>query len=158
MAAKPRTRHGLHALKVAVKTRDVAALDRRCAGAKALLQWRLELLTALGGEENVTPQKRVLVDAIVRSKLYLDHVDSFLMTQPSLVNKKRRAVLPILLQREQLVASLSRLLSQIGLERQEGRIKTLAEYIREHDAKQIDGEAEPEADPEPGQPEFPGPT
>jgi len=49
--------------------------------------------------------------------LYVDHCDAFLMEQPSLILKRRKTVLPILLQRQQLADSLARTLSLLGLER-----------------------------------------
>jgi hypothetical protein len=135
MTAGKRNRHGHRALMVAIKTRDLRALDRRCAGYKALTEWKSEMIEALGGEANLTPQKKVIVDAIVRSKLFLDSLDAFLLSQKSVVNARRRAVLPALMQRQTLVDGLSRLLRDVGLERAQKRIPTIAEYVAEHDAK-----------------------
>ena len=53
--------HGLPALKAKVKLRGLHAIDRRTAAARALLAWRDELITALGGLETVTPQEMALV-------------------------------------------------------------------------------------------------
>jgi hypothetical protein len=46
--------------------------------------------------------------------LYLDSVDAWLLEQRSLVNARRRAVLPVVLQRQQLADALARYLSQLG--------------------------------------------
>jgi len=43
----------------------------------------------------VSAQKRALVDLAVRTRLYVDHCDAFLMEQPSLILKRRKTVLPI---------------------------------------------------------------
>ncbi len=134
MAIK-RTRHGLVALKARVAVRGLHAIDMRTAAAQALVAWRNELLAALGGVENVSPQKMVLVDAVTRTRLYIDHVDGFLMSQPSLLNKRKKALLPVLRERQQLVDSLSRLLAQIGLERIPRPIPSLEAYIAEKAAK-----------------------
>ena len=64
-----------------------------------------------------------------RTRLYVEHLGFFLMEQESLVNKKRKAVLPVLRERQQLVDSLSRILGQLGLERRAKRVPSLPEYI-----------------------------
>ena len=139
--ADKRNRHGQRALMVAIKTRDLRALDRRCVGFKALMEWKSELVTALGGPENVSPQKMSLLDLIVRSKLYLDNLDAWLLTQRSLVNGRKRAVLPALMQRQTLVDGLARLLSQIGLERQARPVPKLDEFIADFDRQKAKEQA-----------------
>lgn len=112
-----KSRHGLNALRNRVEIRGFRVVDRRSAAAKGLFGWRAALMKDLGGEENISAQKRALVDLAVRTRLYVDHVDAFLMEQPSLINKKRRTAFPILLQRQQLADSLARTLAQLGLNR-----------------------------------------
>jgi hypothetical protein len=114
-----RSRHGLTALKSAVKCRGLSAIDTRTRAARSLMQWRSELLRDLGGEENLSAQRIALVDTAVRSKLFIDHVDAFLLEQKSLVNRRARSVLPVLHERQTLVDSLVRLLGQLGLNRVE---------------------------------------
>jgi hypothetical protein len=116
-ARKSDSRHGFHRLVVAIKTKDLRALDRRCAGAKALMQWKNELVSALGGADAISPQKAVLVDAIVRGKLFIDNIDVFLLEQKSLVNRRSKKAIPLLAQRQTLVDGLLRLLTAIGLDR-----------------------------------------
>jgi hypothetical protein len=132
--ADRRTRHGLTALKARVTVRGLHAVDMRTAAAQGLIAWRNELLTALGGPENVSPQKMAVVDAVTRTRLYIDHADAWLMSQTSLVNGRKKSLVPVLKERQVLVDSLSRLLGQLGLERQQRPIKTLAEHIAEHDS------------------------
>ena len=119
---RPYSRHGLHPLKRRVQVRGLATLDRRSVAARALLEWRTELIAALGGIEDVSPQQIALVELATRTRLYVDHLDAFLMEQRSLVNAKRKTILPVLRERQQLADSLARLLVQLGLERQ---VKTL---------------------------------
>jgi hypothetical protein len=45
----------------------------------------------------VTAQQRALVEVITRTKLYVDHLDAFLMQQRSLINKRKKTALPVLL-------------------------------------------------------------
>jgi len=151
--SESRTRHGLNALKARVTVRGLQAIDMRTAAAQGLIAWRNELLAALGGPENVSPQKMAVVDAVTRTRLYIDHADAWLMSQESLVNRRKKSLVPVLKERQVLVDSLSRLLSQLGLERQQRPIKSLAEYIAERETKrngpdveeaaEIDRNAEP---------------
>jgi len=137
--AEKRTRHGLNALKVAVKVRGLAAIDKRTAAGQALVNWRQELLRDLGGEDSVSAQRRALVDMAVRTRLYIDHVDAWLMEQRSLLNRRKKAILPVLRERQILVDSLSRLLSQIGLERRAKPVEDLQTYLRR---REREGEAQ----------------
>ena len=114
MKRRPYSRSGLHTLKRLVKTHGLNALDHRSAPVRALWGWRSELLAALGGERVVTPQQEAIVDLAVRTRLYVDHVDAFLIGQRSLINKKRKAVLPVLRERQTLADGLARLLGQRG--------------------------------------------
>lgn len=124
-----RKTHGLHALKA----RSWRQIDRRSAGFRAVMQWKNELLRDLGGAESVSAQQMALLELIVRSRLFLDHVDCWLLEQASLaslVNKRRKSIIPALKERQALVDSLARLLGQLGLKRVAKSIPALAEYVR----------------------------
>jgi hypothetical protein len=116
-ARRPYNRHGLQPLKVRVKVRGLGAIDRRTAVARALPTWRSELVQDLGGPDGVSAQKRALLDLAYQTKLLLDSVDAWLLEQPTLINARRRTVLPVVLQRQQLADALSRYLQALGLER-----------------------------------------
>ena len=128
-APRSYSRHGLHVVKAQVKVRGLAAIDMRTAAAQALFGWRNDLLTDLGGEGNVSAQQLALVEMAVRTRLYVEHLDFFLMGQESLVNRKKKAVLPVLRERQQLVDSLARILGQLGLERRAKPVPALSEYL-----------------------------
>src|SRR5262245_15964660 len=85
-----RTRTGLRALKSRVTVRGLAAIDRRTAAARTLLDFRRDLLDDLGGEPHISAARLALVDVAVRTRLHLDHVDAFLMEQSSLIVKRAR--------------------------------------------------------------------
>lgn len=119
---KPKTepapnRHGLHSLRRRVALKGLDALDRRSQGARELIAWRGALVRDLGGESMLTEQKKAIVELVCRTRLLLDHADSFLFGLESVILKKRKAFVPLVAQRQQLVDSLARLLSQLGLER-----------------------------------------
>jgi hypothetical protein len=97
---------------------------------KALVRWRLELVQDLGGEDNISTQQAALIELCVRSKLMVDTIDSWILSQDSLVNKSKRAVIPVVVQRQQLADGLARYLSMLGLERKV-KTKTLDEILDE---------------------------
>jgi len=71
-ARRTYSRHGLNALKAQVKVRGLAAIDKRTVADQALIGWRSELLTDLGGEEIVSAQQMALVEMAFRTRLYVD--------------------------------------------------------------------------------------
>jgi hypothetical protein len=92
-----------------VKLRGFRAIDRRTVVAREALAFRSELVAALGGEADLSPQRRRLVDMTARAALLLDHVDGWLVGQRSLVNPRATALLPVLVQRQALADHLARL-------------------------------------------------
>jgi hypothetical protein len=111
-----RSRSGLSALRTRVRVRGLQAIDRRTVAARALLGWRDDLIDALGGEQAVSPQQRALVDLAVRTRLYVESVDAWIVQQPSLVHARRRSILPVVRERQALADSLARLLGRLGPE------------------------------------------
>lgn len=150
MTEPKQTRHGLHTLMRRVNARGIRALDGRTVAVKAVVAWKTALLADLGGEANVSTQRLAIVDAAVRTKLFLDHVDCFLMEQESLVNRKKKSVIPALKERQVLVDCLSRLLAQLGLQRAPRPVPSLTEYLESKRREKSDAEPiEVEVDAEP---------
>jgi hypothetical protein len=103
------------------------ALDGRSSLSYALKKWRRELVNDLGGDDNISTQQAALVDLTVKSKLLLDSIDAWLLTQPTLINKRKKS---LLLQRQTLADGLARYLAQLGLERRHNT-KTLDDILNE---------------------------
>jgi hypothetical protein len=126
-----RVRHK-HGFTVALKTRfrtDLGKIDMRTEVGRRLKEWRESLIADLGGPDAVSTQQEVLVELAVKNKLLLDSLDGWLLQQDSLVNQRRRAVYPIVLQRQTVADSLARLMGQLGLERRAKPIANLADYL-----------------------------
>lgn len=128
---RPYTKHGLVKLKRTVKVLGGRVIDMRTTLGKELAHWRGELIADLGGPETVSTQQQAVVELAVRTKLMLDSIDAWLLTQPSLVNATRRVVLPVVLQRQQLADGLARYLTQLGLERRAKKATDLKTYLAE---------------------------
>ena len=128
---KPRTysRHGLSKLKRGIYGLDMKQLDRRYRIGRALGEWRDLLVADLGGKDMVSTQQEALVDLCVRSKLMLDSIDNWILQQPRLVNIRKRALLPVVRERQQLADGFARYLQQLGLERKAKDLPNLAEQL-----------------------------
>jgi hypothetical protein len=148
-------KHGLIPLKRAVGVLGSRTIDRRTAIGKALAAWRTELLADLGGIENVTTQELALVEEAVKTKLILDSIDAWLLSQPSLINKRTRSVLPVVRDRQALVATLRGLLGDLGLGRRTRAIPALGEYLAQRATEPLvpDGQSSREKIPRRHDPE-----
>jgi len=113
---RPRT-HGITALRRSVEGLGNRVVSRRYKVGRALWKWRTELLADLGGIESVSTQELALVEEAVKTKLMLDSVDAWLLTQPTLINKRTRGVVAAVRDRQALVATLRGLLGDLGLKR-----------------------------------------
>jgi hypothetical protein len=111
---------------------------------RTMRDWKLDLMIDLGGEQGLSTQERALVDVTVRTKVLLDQVDMWLLSQPRLISR-RKGLNPIVLQRGALLASLRGLLSDLGIKRRARDVESLADYLtrREHERAAPNTAAEP---------------
>jgi hypothetical protein len=116
--------HGLTILKRAVNGLGNRAIDKRTTTGRELARWRNDLINDLGEQDAISTQQMALIDLAVKSKLLLDSVDMWLLVQPSLINVRKRTLLPVVIQRQALADALARYLSQLGLKR--GRENVIA--------------------------------
>jgi hypothetical protein len=144
----PRTysHHGLTTLRTALDVAGKRLQSRRYKLGRALWQWRSELVADLGGAEAISTQQATVIDLAVKTKLLLDSIDAWLLQQPTLINKRKRAVLPVVRERQQLADALARYMAQLGLERKAKPTKDLTSYLREKYAHQPSA-APPEMNP-----------
>jgi hypothetical protein len=127
-----RENHGLHSLRRAIQARGMTSLDKRTTTSRAMVAFRTSLVNALGGPQHISPQRETLVDAITRTKLFIDSLDVWLISQGDhIINKRKRQCIAVLRERQSLVDSMARLLSMVGLDRVEPEIN-LQDYVREH--------------------------
>jgi hypothetical protein len=132
---------GLGALKSAVRVLGNRAVDRRTTVGKTLSGWRDELIADLGGDNGISTQQRALVDLVVRTKLMLDSIDAWLLKQPSLVNARKRSLLPVVRERTQLADAIARYLAALGLERRAKPVTPLHEYLANRAQRTPEGES-----------------
>ena len=123
------SKHGLYAMKQSIKTLGNRTVDQRTAVGKALAEWRADLLHDLGGETSVSTQEMALVHEAVTTKLILDSINTWLLSQHSLINKRTRAVIAVVRDRNTLVTTLRGLLGDLGLSRRSKTVTDLTTYV-----------------------------
>jgi hypothetical protein len=124
---KDKARVGLHQLKARIQLKGLNSIDRRMGAARSLLQWRAAVVADMGGEENLTAAKRAVIEEATRTKAYLDHVDAFLLSLESVIDRKSRKLRPIVDARMRIGEHLMKQLDRLGLERVPKPVPTLAE-------------------------------
>jgi hypothetical protein len=136
LAKPPRKqlRHGLYALQRVVKDAGERWYDTLGETGQALREWRDGILADLGGPDAVSAQERAIVELATKTYLMVESIDRFLLEQPSLVNKSRRQLFPVVLQRQQLADSLARYMTMLGLKRRAKTVPSLGEYLRGREA------------------------
>lgn len=113
---RPYRRTGFHAL-VAATTRDgLSALDGRSTQARAIKLWTQQVTADLGGD--LSAQQRTLVDIAAVDMALLAVADAWLKENAGqVVNRRKRAFVPLVAERLRVVQHLSDVLVQLGLER-----------------------------------------
>jgi hypothetical protein len=129
-AKRQYSKHGLTTLKSAVKKLGARAIDRRTRTGRALAAWGADIVADLGGRDAVSTSQAALIDLAVRTKLMLDSVDAWILAQKTLVNSRKKSLLPVVRERQSLAAHLQSLLKDLGLERKAKQLPSLEEYLR----------------------------
>jgi hypothetical protein len=109
--------YGAFALKRAIRTPGSRTIDKHTTVGRNLVAWSTNLANDLGGVDQLSNQQRTLADEAVKLKLILGAVDAWVLQQPHLVDRKKKALLPVVRERLALVAQLQSLLRNLGLER-----------------------------------------
>ena len=128
--------HGDTLLKKAVKELGTKALDGRSVLAIELKQERRELIAALGGPEEISPQEMAIVEMIAMKRIRRKPIQEWaLLNRDALFNRRNKCLAPIALQLEQLEESEVRLLKELGLKRRARQLPSLSDYLNNGKAK-----------------------
>jgi hypothetical protein len=119
--------HGLTTLKRAANELGNRLIDGRTVTGRALSKWRADLIQDLGG--SVSTQQSAIIDLAVKSKLILDSIDVWLLSQPTLINKRKKSLLPVVRERQQLADGLAKYIAMLGLERRSKEV-SLQDYVK----------------------------
>jgi hypothetical protein len=122
-------KHGSHRARLELKELVRRSMDGRTTEAREVAEWIGDLVADLGGLENLTTAQRTIVEVAGITRMQLARVDAFIAAMPSLIHYRRRALFPIVAQRQALADGLCRRLNEIGLERKARRVPSLADYL-----------------------------
>jgi hypothetical protein len=106
---------------------------RRTHQSKARGDWHTELIADLGGLESLCSQERALVDLAVRTKLFVERLDAWLLQELVRTDVGMRSLLPVFRERTELANALARYLIPLGLKRRSEPATCLADYLASHD-------------------------
>jgi hypothetical protein len=121
-------KHGFNVLRAGLTQLGSRVIDGRSSLGYALKKWRRELIADLGGDDSISTQQLAVVDLAVKSKVLLDSIDAWLLSQHSLINHRKRSVIPVVLQRQSLADGLAKYLSMLGLERRH-KVQSISEIL-----------------------------
>jgi hypothetical protein len=121
-------KHGLYA-------RDAGRIDLRTKLDKAVVATISAIEVDLGGVAELSAQKRVILEGIRRKLKNVLKVDEYLSGR-SIIDKRRRSLIPIVREQMAMLEGIRRDLLDLGLERRAKEPLTLAQWLR--------GEDEPE--------------
>jgi hypothetical protein len=120
---------GYWAAKHALARFGKHVIDGRSRVAHALDEFRDELIADLGGPEAVSRQQRVLIDLAVKTYLMVQSIDNYILNLDHLVQRKKKALWPIVRERTVLADSLARYMNMLGLARREKPVPSLEDYL-----------------------------
>ncbi len=114
----------------------VKRLNRRTRAGKAVTQWENQFIDAMGGPDVLSPQLETVCRMAARTRLLLEVVDGFIATMESPIHRGKRALWPVIMQRQVLADALLRQLQAMGLERRAKRVPSVREYLASRTANQ----------------------
>ncbi|MEW6271461.1 MAG: hypothetical protein AB1689_19440 [Thermodesulfobacteriota bacterium] len=127
-------KHGVHALKRAVRELGSRTVDRRTTVGRALAAWRADLIDDYGGEDKLSTAELALIDEAVVTKLLLGSVNAWLLERGDrLVNKRRGALVQAVRDRSALVRELRETLTTLGTKRRVVPPSPLAEVMARYE-------------------------
>jgi hypothetical protein len=118
--------HGAAIMRRTLRALTTRRLDGRSAIAVAVRTWKGDVRRDLGGD--LTRAQETILEAAAQSWVIVSSIDDWIARQPSLVTKKRR-VLDVVMQRQQLAEGLARHLERLGLERRAKPVADLSTYL-----------------------------
>src|SRR5438093_8787470 len=121
--------HGLYAMRRSLSLLTTRRLDGRSAVAVAVRRWKEDVRTDLGGD--LSRAQETILEAAAQAWIILSSLDDYIARQPTLVTKKR-ALLPVVVQRMQIAEGLARNLERLGLERRAKPFDLAAELAKLH--------------------------
>ena len=128
---RPYLQHGHVALSKALKAvgRNDAWIESLGEVGAALKAWKQAIIDDLGGESEVSAMELSVIELATKTHLLLASVDKFLLEQPSLINKSKRTLFAVVLQRQTLADALAAYMKQLGMKKHRKPPASLGDYL-----------------------------
>lgn len=128
---RPYLKHGHVALSNALTTiaNQDAWVENLGEVGEALQAWKAAIINDLGGESQVSAMELSIVELACKTHLLLASIDRFLLEQKSLINKSKRQLFPIVLQRQTLADALAGYMRTLGLKKKSKPVLLLSDYL-----------------------------
>lgn len=130
VGSQNRLLHGHYVRKTALLALGFDGIDRRTHHGKEFASRREAVFVDLGGRESLSQIQHDLIERYMRMCVLIDSLDSWLFAQKSIVNKRKKCLIPIVRERAALEDTALRLASALGLERKARPIPDLASYMK----------------------------
>jgi hypothetical protein len=127
--------HGHYQRKVLLKDVQLLDISRQNKLGRVVIEQAEAIYQDGGGKEQFSELKQHLVSRYLITELMIQSVDRWLLEQPSLINRAKRCIFPIVSERNRLVSVSLQLAQAIGLERKQKPVHTLESYIQEQEQK-----------------------
>ena len=140
-------KHSHYALSRALKTigNQDGWVDNLGELGEALKAWKVAIIDDLGGESEISAMELSVVELACKTHLLLASIDRFLLEQKSLINKSKRQLFPIVLQRQALADALSAYMKQLGMKKKSKPVLSLNDYLASGKPKPSPAPASPSA-------------
>jgi len=135
-------RHPVSYLRSGFYTKTPAVIPPDSPVAQVLGERRDALIADLGGADACSTAQLAMVDLVVASWAQLDSVTGYLLTLPSLVDKRHRRIWQVVRDRAALASQLQSLLRDIGLRRRAKEVRSLADLIAEKERERGGSESD----------------
>jgi hypothetical protein len=99
------------------KALDTCVLDKRTKASKELHDVQETIVEHLGGWERISAQQVMVVESLARTYVLLKLVDSYAFTNGLIIDKRKRKMHRILIDRTRLADSMLKHAALLGLER-----------------------------------------
>lgn len=144
---RPYLKHGHVALTKALKTisNQDGWVESLGDVGEALKAWKAAIIDDLGGEAEVSAMELSVIELATKTHLMLSSIDRFLLEQKSLINKSRRQLFPIVMQRQTLADALSAYMKQLGMKKKSKPVLSLTDYLTNSKPRPSPAPASPSA-------------
>ena len=131
----PRDKYGYRKMRRALSVPTTKRLDGRSAVAVGVRMLKDDIRRDRGGD--LSRAEEVILESAARAWVILSSLDDYIARQSTLVNARKKTVLPVIHTRMQVAEGLARNLDRLGLHRVEREV-SLEDYLEQRAAEKAE--------------------